>query len=65
MQIVSNGDNLHEMPNPIFLGKIIKNISICRPLHSFVCVKVLRSSQLNGVISSAVSLPNHMFTGQA
>ena len=31
----------------------------------FVCVKVLRPSQPSGVMSSAVSLPNHMFTGQA
>ena len=31
----------------------------------FVCVEVLRPSQPNGVMSSAVSLPNHMFTGQA
>ena len=31
----------------------------------FVCVEVLRPSHPNGVISSAVSLPNHMFTGQA
>ena len=31
----------------------------------FVCVGVLRPSQLNGVMSSAVSLPNHTFTGQA
>ena len=30
-----------------------------------VCVEVLRPSQPNGVISSAVSLPNHTFTGQA
>ena len=30
-----------------------------------VCVEVLRRSQPNGVMSSAVSLPNHMFTGQA
>ena len=29
------------------------------------CVEVLRSSQPNGVMSSAVSLPDHMFTGQA
>ena len=29
------------------------------------CVEVLRPSQPNGVMSSAVSLPNHMFTGQA
>ena len=29
------------------------------------CVEVLRSSQASGVMSSAVSLPNHTFTGQA
>ena len=31
----------------------------------FVCVEVLRPSQPNEVMSSAVSLPNHTFTGQA
>ena len=31
----------------------------------FVCVEVLRPSQPNWVMSSAVSLPNHTFTGQA
>ena len=31
----------------------------------FICVEVLRSIQPNGVMSSAVSLPNHAFTGQA
>ena len=31
----------------------------------FFCVEVLRPSQPNGVMSSAVSLPNHTFTGQA
>ena len=30
----------------------------------FVCVEVLRPSQPNGVMSSAVSLPNNTFTGQ-
>ena len=29
-----------------------------------VCVEVLWPSQPNGVMSSAVSLPNHTFTGQ-
>ena len=33
--------------------------------QGFVCVEVLRPSQPNGVMSSAVSLPNHTFTGQA
>ena len=31
----------------------------------FVCVEVLRPSQPNGVMSRAVSLPIHTFTGQA
>ena len=31
----------------------------------FVCIEVLRPSQPNRVMSSAVSLPNHTFTGQA
>ena len=34
-------------------------------IRKFVCVEVLRPSQPNGVMSSAVSLPNHTFTGQA
>ena len=31
----------------------------------FVCIEVLRPSQPNGVMSSAVSLPNHTFSEQA
>ena len=31
----------------------------------FVCVEVLRPTQPNGVMSSAVNLLNHTFTGQA
>ena len=31
----------------------------------FVWFEVLRPSQPSGVMSSAVSLPNHTFTGQA
>ena len=39
----------------------------CQILFSrkFVRVEVLRPSQLNGVMSSMVNLPNHMLTGQA
>ena len=32
---------------------------------TFVSVEVLRPSQPNGVMSSAVSLPKHTFTGHA
>ena len=34
-------------------------------VYMFVCVEVLRPSQPNGVISSAVSVPKQTFTGQA
>ena len=37
----------------------------CDKLFVFVCVEALRPSQPNGVMLSAVSLPNHTFTGQA
>ena len=33
--------------------------------YMFVCVEVLQPSQPNGVMSSAVSFPDHRFTGQA
>ena len=33
--------------------------------HGFVCVEVLWPCQPIGVMLSAVSLPNHTFTGQA
>ena len=32
---------------------------------AFVCVEVLWPSQPNGVMSSTLSLPNNIFTGQA
>ena len=41
---------------------------LCRDPHAilgFVCVEILRPSQPNGVMSSAVSLPSHTFNGQA
>ena len=43
----------------VFLGNFNNNNNL------FVCVEVLRPSQPNGVMSSVVSLPNHMFTVQA
>ena len=35
MQIVSLGDNLHEMPKPILWEKLKKYITICRLLESY------------------------------
>ena len=42
-------------------------IGVCAVIRSntAVCAEVLRPSQPNGVMSSAVSLPNHTVTGQA
>ena len=50
-------------------GYLANKIFTLNPSNSvlkrlFVCVKVLWPSQPNGVMLSAVSLPNHMFTGQ-
>ena len=39
--------------------------TICPNICWFVCVEVLRPSQPNRVMLTTVSLPNHMFTGQA
>ena len=52
---VSISDNLQDSITDLFKPACIL----------FVCVEVLRPSQPNGVMSSAVSLPNHTFTGQA
>ena len=43
--------------NMLYAEKILPRV--------LICVEVLRPSQPNGVMSSAVSLPNHTFTGQA
>ena len=45
----------------LFANRMVKVHTLCL----FVCVEVLRPSQPNGVMLSAVSLPNHTFTGQA
>ena len=43
----------------------MRRISYCSDCWFLFCVEVLRPSQPNGVMSSAVSLPNYTFTGQA
>ena len=48
-----------------FFFKVNQVIYLSSPISLFVCVEVLRPSQPNGVMSSAVILPNHSFTGQA
>ena len=48
-------------PHSLLYSKTGVYMGICL----FVCVEVLRPSQPRGVMSSAFSLPNHMFTGQA
>ena len=50
----------------IYMYVYMYDIDRTRSLCSFLCcVEVLRPCQPNGVMSSAVSLPNHTFTGQA
>ena len=46
-------------------GEIIFKLLLLPFDDDFVCVEVLGPIQPNGVMSSVVSLPNHMFTGQA
>ena len=64
---IEHGFSLHEhSPGP--LGDV-ENRGLrprfSTPFTGLACVEVLRPSQPNGVMSSAVSLPNHTFTGQA
>ena len=49
----------------VLIGYEIKDLNSTETTSMFVCVEVLRPSQPNGVMSNAVSLPNHMFTEQA
>ena len=46
------------------LGFPIRMILATVDLQVIVCVEVLRPSQPNGVMSSAVSLPNHTLLGR-
>ena len=50
---------IHDRNRNIYYGCLLE-LSLM-----FVYVEVLWPNQLNGVISRAVSLPNHNFTGQA
>ena len=49
-----------------FISTLFSSSSSCcfASLVLFVCVEVLRPSQPNGVMSSAVSLPNHTLLGR-
>ena len=55
---------LNRFSHTIYLKSPISILGISS-YEVFVCVEVLRPSQPNGVMSSAVSLPDHTFTGQA
>ena len=56
--------HLQTVQSQILQEQSDQDLQFAIPL-SFVCVEVLQPSQPNGVMSSAVSLPNHTFTGQA
>ena len=47
---------------PIYVGLHMKSSSKPRKLCLCGCVEVLRPSQTDGVMLSAVRLPNHTFT---
>ena len=47
------------------LYKMVEINQVYQVFLKFVCVEVLWPSRPNGVMSSAVSSPNHTFTGQA
>ena len=49
----------------VLAGRKCQKVPFLTRDGEFVCVEVLRPSQPNGVMSSAVILPNHTFTGQA
>ena len=51
----------HDIPPPHYTGTELTSSSST----FLICVEVLRPSQPSGVMSRAVSLPNHTFTGQA
>ena len=58
MQFVDNiGPDQHVDPGSLIWTFPVQSL--------FICVEVLWSSQPIGVMSSAVILPNHTFTGQA
>ena len=65
-KIMTNSSLITNQLSITMAGLIINYIfSSDQPALIFVCVEVLWPSQPNGVMSSAVSLPNHTFTGQA
>ena len=49
---------------PYAFVKMLETLQVFLAHLWFVCVEVLRPSQPNGVILSAVSSPNHTFTWQ-
>ena len=57
--------DLHCLLRSEYLSSFWYHLERCFNFIIFFCVEVLRPSQPNGVMSSAVSLPNHTFTGQA
>ena len=44
--------------------RLLAALDLLKYISDIVCVEVLQPSQPNGVMSSAVSLPSHTFTGQ-
>ena len=69
MSIIKNIDigyfELKRKESLVIIGTQLGGANRQQSSVGFVCVEVLRPGQPSGVMSSAVSLPNHTFTGQA
>ena len=63
----NDGHVIFDLATPGLNSNLGTAFNYCRSSYNclFVCVEVLQPSQPNGIMSSANSLPNHTFTGQA
>ena len=59
-----NNTNHVSVHYKIFTRSSFSRFADCTSFFLFVCVEILRPNQPGVVMSSAVSLPNHKFTGQ-
>ena len=65
MPLLKNCQNVSKMTNLGYPISVLLPVEKWNVQRYFVCLQVSRLSQPIGVMSSAVSLSNHTFTGQA
>ena len=65
MQIVSNGDNLHAMSNPVFLGETKKNTALIMKdrhvLSKYDLVQVWKKRKKSGVLILSLNKGNYLY----